>query len=139
MTPDGLKDAGFMKPDGSWTGGVKDGQDFLNKPKIQEQAFANLMKANERFLKNNGSTKFLNQQVDGIKAQFKISLSGLLAAAHREGAKQVRRYLEHQKAHGWKSDPTTFPKNPPDRAQRFLNIETRLRKFENISHKAPQP
>ena len=133
ITKAGLIDAGFMKPDGSWTGGVKDGQDFLNKPKIQEQAFANLMEANERFLKNNGSKNFLNQQIDGVKAKFRISSSGLLAAAHREGAKQVRRYLKHQKAINWISNPKTFPAGP----KIFKSIETRLRVFENISHKAP--
>ena len=125
--------------DGSWNSkvyGVRTKGEFLNDPVAQEKAFADVMKRNEEQLraKKNNAVQYLGQQIDGVKAKFKITLSGLLAAAHREGAEQVKRYLDHQKARKWITDPKSFP---PKLAQKFLNIETRLRTFENISHRAP--
>ena len=136
MTPIARRDIGLERRDGSLTGkyGVNTKKEFLNDPVAQEKAFADVMKRNEEQLRANDATRVINQQIDGIKAKFKISLSGLLAAAHREGAEQVKRYLDHQKAQKWITDPKTFP---PKVAQKFINIETRLRTFENLSHRVP--
>jgi hypothetical protein len=137
LTPIARQDIGLERLDGSLTGkyGVNTKKEFLNDPVAQEQAFADVMKRNEEQLraKNNNSVQHLGRQIDGIKAKFKISMSGLLAAAHREGAEQVKRYLDHQKANKWISNPKTFPPG----ARIFKSIETRLRVFENISHKSP--
>ena len=55
--------------------------------------------------------------------------SGLLAAAHRQGAGMVKRYLDHQRRHNWTTNPKTFPKNKKDQ---FLSVETRLREFQKV-------
>ena len=135
MTPTARRDIGLERLDGSLTGkyGVNTKKEFLNDPVAQEKAFADVMKRNEEQLRANDSTRVINQQIDGIKAKFKVSLSGLLAAAHRRGARAVRQYLDHQKANKWISNPKTFPPG----ARIFKSIETRLRVFENISHKVP--
>ncbi len=137
LTPIARQDIGLERRDGSLTGkyGVNTKKEFLNDPVAQEKAFADVMKRNEQQLraKKNNAVQYLGQQVDGVKAKFKISLSGLLAAAHREGARAVRQYLDHQKANKWVSNPKTFPSGP----KIFKSIETRLRVFENISHKSP--
>ena len=134
LTPIARQDIGLERLDGSLTGkyGVNTKNEFLNDPVAQEKAFADVMKRNEEQLraKNNNAVQHLGRHIDGIKAKFKISLSGLLAAAHREGAEQVKRYLDHQKAQKWVSRPKTFPAGP----RIFKSIETRLRTFENISH-----
>ena len=134
LTPIARRDIGLERLDGSLTGkyGVNTKKEFLNDPVAQEQAFADVMKRNEEQLrdKNNNTVQYIGQQIDGVKAKFKISLSGLLAAAHRRGAGAVRQYLDHQKANKWISNPKTFPAGP----RIFKSIETRLRTFENISH-----
>jgi len=137
LTPTARQDIGLERRDGSLIPkyGINTKEEFLESPVAQEKAFVDVMKRNEEQLraKNNNAVQYLGQQIDGIKAKFKITLSGLLAAAHREGAEQVKRYLEHQKAQKWVSRPKTFPAGP----RIFKSIETRLRVFENISHKAP--
>ena len=137
LTPIARRDIGLERSDGSLTGkyGVNTKKEFLNDPVAQEKAFADVMKRNEEQLraKKNNAVQYISQQIDGVKAKFKISLSGLLAAAHREGARAVRQYLDHQKANKWVSNPKTFPAGP----KVFKSIETRLRVFENISHKTP--
>ncbi len=137
LTPTARRDIGLERLDGSLTGkyGVNTKKEFLNDPVAQEKAFADVMKRNEQQLraKNNNAVQHLGRQIDGIKAKFKISMSGLLAAAHRRGAGAVRQHLDHQKANKWVSNPKTFPAG----ADVFKSIETRLRVFENTPHKAP--
>ncbi len=58
-----------------------------------------------------------------------VTESGLLAAAHRQGAGMVKQYLDHQRRHNWTTNPKTFPKNKKDQ---FLGVETRLREFQNV-------
>ncbi|MCH8197041.1 MAG: hypothetical protein IH904_03060 [Proteobacteria bacterium] len=137
LTPIARQDIGLERRDGSLTGkyGVNTKKEFLNDPVAQEKAFADVMKRNEEQLrvKKNNAVQYLGQQIDGVKAKFKISSSGLLAAAYREGARAVRQYLDHQKANKWVSNPKIFPAG----SNIFRSIETRLRVFENIPHKSP--
>ena len=42
----------------------------------------------------------------GIKGAITVTEDGLLAAAHRRGAEDVKRYLEHKATHGWSADVT---------------------------------
>jgi hypothetical protein len=67
--------------------------------------------------------------VSGVKAQITVTESGLLAAAHRQGAGMVKQYLDHQRRHNWTTNPKTFPKN---KKNQFLSVETRLREFQNV-------
>ena len=134
MRKDALRDAGLIDKQGRWTGkhGVRSAGDFLNNPEAQERAFAQFMRRNEKTLQRNGAARLEGTAVQGIKGRFQVTRSGLLAAAHREGAGRVREYLDHQERHGWKSDAATFPDNL---RRSFLSVETRLREFSQINHR----
>ncbi len=131
MTKPALKDLGMMDAKGNWTGkhGIHDKDDFLKNPKVQEKVLAEYMKRNLDQLRANGALGDMGQKISGVKAQITVTESGLLAAAHRQGAGMVKRYLDHQRRHNWTTNPKTFPKNKKDQ---FLSVETRLREFQNV-------
>ncbi|MBT3238139.1 MAG: hypothetical protein HOL37_02990 [Rhodospirillaceae bacterium] len=136
MREGALKDAGLVdKETGEWTGkhGVKNARDFLNNPQAQEKAFATYMGKVEGYLHNNGSTNFLGKTFPGVKKEgIKITKSGLLAAAHRQGHGNVKKYLDFQTKNGWSSD-FSAAKNNFERTI-FENIETRLRLFQSKNY-----
>ncbi|MBT4769091.1 MAG: hypothetical protein HOO00_01005 [Rhodospirillaceae bacterium] len=136
MTPIALQDVGMMDTNEKWTGkyGVYNKDDFLGNQKAQEKVMADYMKRNREILEKNGALQFEGQKFNGVKAEIIVTESGLLAAAHRQGAPAVRNYLNHQKRNNWVSDPEGFP---PKKKDQFLSIETRLREFQNITHKKP--
>ena len=131
MTKPALKDLGMMDAKGNWTGkhGIHDKDEFLNNPKVQEKVLAEYMKRNLDQLRANGALGDMGQKISGVKAQITVTESGLPAAAHRQGAGMVKRYLDHQRRHNWTTNPKTFPKNKKDQ---FLSVETRLREFQNV-------
>jgi hypothetical protein len=133
LTKIARKQIGIEDENGKPTGkyGIHNREDFLNNPTAQEKAFADYMKDNKRLLKSNGALGRAGQKIEGIKGKITITESGLLAAAHREGATAVKRYLVHQEAHGWESNFSDLDKKP---RQTFLRVETRLREFEGIPH-----
>ncbi len=126
-----LKDAGMIDAKGKWTGkyGAFSKADFLKNPVAQEKALADFMTAAERQLRSKGATKFVGQGIKGKVAPFNVTESGLLAAAHKEGAGRVNQYLQHLRNNGWVSDEKGFP---PGLKDNFNAVETRLRKFEKI-------
>ena len=134
LTEIARKQIGLQRKDGSFTGkyGVNSRDEFLKNPKAQEQALADYIADNLRQLKAKGATGKIGQEISGIKAKFRITENGLLAAAHRAGPGATSLYLKHLERHGWKSDPSTFPTRLRDP---FLTVETRLREFESIAHK----
>ena len=135
MTVGALQEAGLMDENGAWTGkyGIHNEAEFLDNKKVQEQAFSDYLTALSSQLERNGAVNLArergDQKIEGIEAAFGLSQSGLIAAAHRRGASMVRQYLEFEKSHGWKSDAAEFP---AAKRKAFLEIETRLREFENI-------
>ena len=131
MTDSALKDAGMKDTNGNWTGkyGVTGDADFLNNPKAQEQAAAEYHRSNYRHLQSNGDLAKKGHTIKGINGQITITEAGLLAAAHRQGAFAVHKYLNNVFANGGRSNPNTFP---PKLKDAFLSIETRLREFQNI-------
>ena len=132
LTDDALKDAGLKdRKTGQWTGkyGIHSAADFLNNPRAQELAAADYHEANIRHLTANGAMNRTGQTYQGIKAPITITDAGLVAAAHRYGAKTVGEYLDHVFAHKGISDQNTFPSG---KEKAYLAIETRLRKFQNI-------
>jgi hypothetical protein len=141
MTEDALKDAGFKDlKTGEWTEkahdlGVASTEDFLKNPLAQEIALADSTDKKDGFLKDNGAKDYLGQTIEGIKGDFEITEAGLAAAAHREGAKGTKEYLDHLKNHDWKSDPETFPSG---KDKEFRAIETRLRTFEQVPYRKGQ-
>ena len=141
MTRKALIDGGILDPETEeWTGplarklGIESVKDFLASPLAQEEAFQAYLKRTETYLRNFGALAHLGRTIHGIKGKITISEGNLLAAAHRQGAGTVARYLDHLKRHNWRSDPSTFP--PGELGKKFLHIETRLRTFQGIHHRA---
>ena len=130
MRKPALEDAGYMDKNGNWNGtdGINSHTDFLNSPKTQEKAYDTYLRKTEGYLKNNGASKHIGQKIEGKKAKIKVTRSGLLGAANRQGKGKVNEYLKHLKANDWKSDENTFGENK----DMFLSIETRLREFQDI-------
>lgn len=64
-------------------------QEFLNSPKLQEEAMVKLMKYNQKLLKGY-INKYDNTYHNGIF----ITESGILSAAHLGGYRNVKRYFD---------------------------------------------
>ena len=142
MTRDALIDAGIhVSKAKMWTGplarqtGIKGEQDFLNNPLAQEMAIQAYFLKTERALRNNGIVAYAGQTIDGIEGDIALTEGNLLAAAHRRGAGNVAKYLDHLKRHNWISDQSTFPEGRLGEV--FLNVETRLRLFQATQHRQP--
>lgn len=134
MRSSALEATKYLDKKGEWIGkdGINSYQDFLGNPDVQEKAIKAYQGVLGTELSSNGSTKHLGQKIDGIKAEITITRSGLVAAAHRQGARKVREYLKHMKDNGWKSDFRSLDKKTRDA---YLSVETRLRELQN----APLP
>jgi len=70
--------------------GVRSMQDFLNNPNAQENAQMIFKKKQWGYLKALGAHKYSGKIING----FKVTDSGLLAAAHLKGAGSVIKYLK---------------------------------------------
>lgn len=115
-----------------WTGkwGIHSEDDFLANPTVQERALVKAMENYDRYLAVEGAKRFIGQRIEGKVAPFDVTLNGLLAAAHRHGARAVRGYLDHLADHDWRSEEATFG----TQKDVFLAIETRLRTFAKIPY-----
>jgi len=140
MTEKALIDARFLDPGTKqWTGPLArqmrltSEQDFLKNPLAQEKAFQVYLLETEKYLRNTGARAYVGQTIDGIEGEITLTEGSLLAAAHREGAGNVTRYLNHLERHNWVSEPSTFPEGRL--GEKFLHIETRLRTFQGIRHR----
>ena len=65
-------------------------EEFLNSPKIQEEAMYKLLQTNKRYLKKY-IAKYEGKYVHGVL----VTESGLLAAAYLGGAGSVNNYFSH--------------------------------------------
>ena len=92
FTPVALRELGYMRQDGSWTGkdGIKSADDFLNSKDVQDKAYGEWIPTLERQLKSNGSWDLVGTDMPGFG---EITEAGLLKAAHLGGATGVRRFL----------------------------------------------
>lgn len=129
---DPLIDAGWRdRGTGAWTAraraaGVASDADFLANPAAQEAAMNDILRRNEEQLRANGAMRFLGQQVPGLRGgMVPVTEAGLAAAAHREGAGAVRRYLAHRAA----NLPPPAPVRGRGDLSTFNEIERRLRAF----------
>ena len=136
FTESALMDVGLMTKDRQWTGkyGIRSDQDFLADPEAQERALSDYLKRNEVQLQQNGAKRFIGQSIAGEKGRFTITEAGLAGAAHRHGAQGARDYIEHQRQNGWRSD---FSKLPMKQREKFKQIETRMRTFQNRPYRPP--
>ena len=139
-TRDALIDAGIHESKTNrWTGplarkmGITSEQDFLNNPLAQEMAIEAYFLKTERALRNNGIMAYAGRTIDGIEGDIALTEGSLLAAAHRRGAGNVAKYLDHLKRHNWISDQSKFPEGRLEEI--FLNVETRLRLFQTTQHR----
>lgn len=136
LTPAAQIEAGLRNADRTWNEnnafGVRNEQEFLNNPRAQEEALAAYLTEIERQLRRNGSTSLIGQPIAGLRGRITLSLSGLVAAGHRHGARGVRDYLAHQREHGWRSN---FDRLPAGTARTYREIESRLRVFERVPYR----
>lgn len=81
---------------GNWTGkyGVHSPAEFLADPEAQENALTDYLNDNIRLLHANDAVAYIGETIDGLKARFPVTLAGLIAAAHREGAPATAHYLD---------------------------------------------
>ncbi len=77
--------------------GIKNTNEFLNNPGLQERAFKALLSKNKWELKRD-ITRFEGKIVKGVK----ITESGLLAAAHLAGANSVKIFLRSNGKKGYR-------------------------------------
>lgn len=128
LTPVALRAAGMMDSAGRWTGkyGVHSRAGLLADAEAQEKALTDYLNDNIRQLRAYGAFDHIGQTIDGLKARFPVTLAGIIAAAHREGAPATADYLKRVQAHGLSSKGLRL--KPFDRP-----IETRLRTFSGAS------
>lgn len=131
MLPIALRDIGWMDASGGWTSraaaaGVRSTADFLARPAAQEAAMADYLRRAEQQLSANGALDKAGRRLRGLDGQpILLTRTGLVAAAHRQGAGAVAKWLEHR------MEQPAAPLSPAERS-RFQSIETRLRNFASL-------
>jgi hypothetical protein len=124
-----LIDAGWKNADGKWSdkakkAGVTSDAQFLKNPEAQEKALTDVMQRYGEQLKAYGATEKIGTTVEDSNGKpLFITESGLMAAAHKEGAPTVAKYL----------DPN---KRSTLRAPQIANIEHRLREAASTPYDA---
>ena len=133
MLRDLLAEAGWKdRTTGAWTAkaadaGVQSNEQFLANPQAQEAALNDAMRANERLLGALGASSLVGQEVPGMRdGPVPVTEGGLAAAAHREGAPSVARYLNARQQN--QPIPPSVAGRRGD-LSRFNEIERRLRAF----------
>lgn len=140
---DPLIDAGWRdRVSSAWSArarsaGVTSDAEFLANPVAQETAFNDVLRANERQLRANGAMGFDGQRLTGLRGgEVPITEAGLAAAAHREGARTVRRYLDHRAAN--LPAPPAIAGRRGD-LSRFNEVERRLQGFAGTPYQRVSP
>lgn len=130
----GLIDLGYLDNNYQWTGknGIYNINDFKKNKDLQEQIVRELSNLNYKYLKNNGSLNYLGREINGKVDDFKITVAGLLAAAHKEGAGGVNKYLRKLEKNEKGDYYLPYQKYKGDTLRSLLAVETRLREFEKL-------
>jgi hypothetical protein len=132
LTPIALDQIKWRNNDGSWTEkarqhGVESDQQFLDNPEAQEDAMDEYLRDNERQADSFKLTKRVGDKVSRPGGNFTVTLGGLMAAAHRHGARKTAKYfakLDSAKRHGQR----------PTLSKEEGQIEKRLRDFQNVPY-----
>jgi hypothetical protein len=98
------------------------GAEFLADPEAPEKALTDYLADLERQLHANGAFAHIGERINGLQARFPVTRAGIIAAAHREGARRTVDYLNRIKANSLTSNGIPLKSWDPD-------IETRLRTF----------
>ena len=109
--------------------GIHSKQEFLTNPKAQEAARADFTSKLEDYLENNEHLfdDYKGQVITGLMGYIPITWPGLIAAAHRQGAKAGSVYLDAIESNSWDSRRSLQSK--PKLAGKFRSIEIRLGLF----------
>lgn len=126
-----LQEAGWRDARGDWTTraaamGIRTDDYFLRTPVAQEAALGDALRAYERQLRWAGASDLIGSTVRGLGGTpVPVTMGGLVAAAHREGAPTVRRYIAHR-LEGRATPPSVAGRGD---LSRFNQIEERQRAF----------
>ena len=131
---------GATDAEGNWNPeyypGIDSEADFLANPVAQERIFHDMMRDYDHQLRSNRAYDFLGENIVGLKDAITVTDAGLLAAAHRQGAKKVRQYLQRQKENGW--DTRKWIRQlewvAPSEADKLMAVETRMRLFQDVPY-----
>lgn len=142
MRPDALAEIGITRkgsphlwnPDNSY--GVRTPAEFLANPSAQERALEDYLGKIEEQLVSKHAADQIGQHIQGVSDRtIEVTLSGLVAAGHREGAETVRQYLDFVQRQGWRNSHDALRGLPKRLREKFLHIETRLREFEHVPYR----
>ena len=117
--------------------GITTRKEFLNDPIAQQRIFHDAMRHYDNQLKSKGAYQHLGQSIEGlIGERITITPSGLLAAAHRQGAEKVRQYLQHQRESGWNTRKwmDQLEWTNPEQATKLKSVEYRLRRLQDVRY-----
>lgn len=130
-----LQDLKYVNKNNKWLGkdGVRSTAYFLNHPEIQEKAVREFVDINYRAIKSHNGLPFAGKTIAGLRGTFRITIAGMLAAAHKEGGKKVCDYMKSLEKN--QNGLYYFPYEKSGKDKRaFLAIETRLREFAKVDH-----
>lgn len=127
-----LQDTGYIDKKGKFTGkdNISSIADFLKNPIIQEKAVKELANKNYNYLKHYDVLDKEGISISGKIENFKITIPGMLAAAHKEGASIVAKYLNSLEKNEKGEYYLPYDKYKGNTLRSLLAVETRLRKFE---------
>ena len=130
-----FQEIGFMDKNGNFTGkdGVNSISDFINTPKVQEKAVRELLKKNYNYMINYKVLHLLGNTISGKIADFPITISGMLAASHKEGGPMTAKYLKSLEKNKDGLYYLPYHKYNGNTLRSFLAIETRLREFSALN------
>jgi hypothetical protein len=111
--------------------GIRTDAELRGNRQAQEKAFEAVMRRNHAQLVQNGAYGTLNQRIQGIEAEFQVTQSGLMAAAHRRGARAVADYLHRMSENNWNSSEAIRGLSPENGAA-HREVEKRLKDFVNV-------
>ena len=124
-----LTDLGYVNNKGVWQGkdGIYSSSDFLDLPEVQEKIARKMVDTYYKQLR--GYMDNVGAEIAGKKSDFKITERGLIAAAHRMGQGNVKKYLNLLEKN--KDGLYYFPYSKFKGSERtkYEAIETRLRLF----------
>ena len=130
-----FQETGFMDKNGNFTGkdGINSVNDFIHNPKIQEKAVRELLKRNYNYMIKYKVQNLLGNTLSGKVADFPITISGILAASHKEGGPMTAKYLKSLEKNKDGLYYLPYHKYKGNTLRSFLAIETRLREFSKLN------
>lgn len=131
-----LQEIGYIDKKGKWTGkdGIFSADDLRYNPQIQEKAVREFADRNYKYMQSYKVLSFLGKKLAGKVANFPITISGMLAASHKEGGPMTAKYLKSLEKNKEGLYYLPYEKYSGNVLRSFLAIETRLREFAEVDH-----